>query len=211
VADTDNQVIRKISTAGVVTTIGGTGSLGSADGIGTAASFYNPKDVAVDAAGVLYIVDRANHTLRKGTPQSAAASVPVCTLTATPASVSAGASATLVASCSPVATSYVWTGGTCAGVSVAVHRQRATTAYTVAGVNAAGTGASASAGVTVSGASATFADADRVFLWAERTYAQYFSPGQPPDHHRLPLPRLCQRPLSGRQRPGRPTCTTRGL
>lgn len=181
VADTDNQVIRKISTAGVVTTIGGTGSLGSADGIGTAASFYNPKDVAVDAAGVLYIVDRANHTLRKGTPQSAAASVPVCTLTATPASVSAGASATLVASCSPVATSYVWTGGTCAGVSVAscTVMPSATTAYTVAGVNAAGTGASASAGVSVSGASAAFADADRVFLWAERTYAQYFSPGQP--------------------------------
>jgi hypothetical protein len=66
-ADTDNQVIRKITADGVVTTIGGTGSLGSADGVGTAASFYNPKDVAVDASGNLYVVDRGNHTIRKGT------------------------------------------------------------------------------------------------------------------------------------------------
>ncbi len=68
-ADTDNQVIRKITTAGVVTTIAG-GDIGSADGVGTAASFFNPKDVAVDSSGNLYVVDRGNHTIRKGTPQS---------------------------------------------------------------------------------------------------------------------------------------------
>jgi sugar lactone lactonase YvrE len=63
-ADTDNQVIRKITPAGLVTTILGTGSVGSADGSGTVASFFNPKDVAVDASGKLYIVDRGNHTIR---------------------------------------------------------------------------------------------------------------------------------------------------
>lgn len=66
-ADTDNQILRKITAAGVVTTIGGSGVLGSAEGVGTAASFYNPKDVAVDASGNIYVVDRGNHTIRKGT------------------------------------------------------------------------------------------------------------------------------------------------
>lgn len=71
VADTDNQVIRRISPAGDVTTVAGSGSLGSADGVGTAASFYNPKDVAVDAGGNLYVADEANHTIRKGSVQAA--------------------------------------------------------------------------------------------------------------------------------------------
>jgi sugar lactone lactonase YvrE len=67
-ADTDNQVIRKITPDGVVTTVGGTRALGSADGAGTAASFYNPKDVAFDASDNMYVTDRGNHTIRKGTP-----------------------------------------------------------------------------------------------------------------------------------------------
>ncbi len=66
VADTDNQLIRKITAAGVVTTAGGTGATGSTDGAGTTARFFNPKDVAVDSSGNLYIADRANHTIRKG-------------------------------------------------------------------------------------------------------------------------------------------------
>jgi hypothetical protein len=65
VADTDNQVIRKISPAGVVTTIAGSG-IGSADGVGTLATFNNPKDIAVDTSGNVYVVDRGNHTIRKG-------------------------------------------------------------------------------------------------------------------------------------------------
>ncbi len=81
---------------------------------------------------------------------------PACTLTAAPATVSAGAAAVLTAVCSPVATSYAWTGGTCAGnasasCSVTVS---ATTTYTVKGINAAGTGAAASATVTVTSAPA---------------------------------------------------------
>jgi sugar lactone lactonase YvrE len=78
-ADTDNQVIRKISAAGVVTTVGG-GSIGSTDGTGSAARFYNPKDVAVDAAGNLYITDRGNHTIRKGSPLDAPNVVSDCLL-----------------------------------------------------------------------------------------------------------------------------------
>jgi sugar lactone lactonase YvrE len=75
VADTDNQVIRKINPAGEVSTIAG-GSVGSTDGVGTAAKFYNPKDVAVDVAGSLYVADRSNHTVRKGTVTVASSSNP---------------------------------------------------------------------------------------------------------------------------------------
>ena len=71
VADTDNQVIRKISPAGVVTTIAGSG-IGSADGVGTLATFNNPKDIAVDTSGNVYVVDRGNHTIRKGSLPSTA-------------------------------------------------------------------------------------------------------------------------------------------
>lgn len=66
VADTDNHLIRQITAAGVVTTIGGATSTGSTNGSGTAARFYNPKGIAVDRNGVLYIADRSNHTIRKG-------------------------------------------------------------------------------------------------------------------------------------------------
>ena len=68
VADTGNQVIRKISLSSAnVTTIvggGGTGASGSADGTGTAALFNGPSGIAVDSAGVLYVTDSNNQTIR---------------------------------------------------------------------------------------------------------------------------------------------------
>ena len=70
VADTDNQVIRKISPQGVVATIAGSG-IGSADGVGTLATFYNPKDVAVDSSGNIYVADRGNHSIRIGSAATA--------------------------------------------------------------------------------------------------------------------------------------------
>lgn len=82
-ADTDNQVIRKITPAGVVTTIAGTHAIGSADGVGTAASFYNPKDVAADTSGNLYLTDRGNHTIRKGSLATTATTTTTTTVTTT--------------------------------------------------------------------------------------------------------------------------------
>ena len=48
-----------------VTTLAGSGSLGSADGTGTAASFDNPRGVAVDGSGNVYVADTEGHLIRK--------------------------------------------------------------------------------------------------------------------------------------------------
>jgi sugar lactone lactonase YvrE len=64
----DNRRIRKITPAGVVTTLAGNGSLGSIDGTATEASFRWPRDVAVDSSGNVYVADTENHKIRKVTP-----------------------------------------------------------------------------------------------------------------------------------------------
>jgi sugar lactone lactonase YvrE len=69
VADTWNNTIRKITTAGVVTTLAGTaGQGGSADGTGDAAQLNYPTGVAVDNQGNLYVADAENFKIRKITP-----------------------------------------------------------------------------------------------------------------------------------------------
>jgi sugar lactone lactonase YvrE len=69
VADTFNHKIRKISPTGVVTTIAGSGAAGSADAIGSAASFNFPKGLALDDFGNLYVADLNNFKIRKITPE----------------------------------------------------------------------------------------------------------------------------------------------
>ncbi|MBK6998569.1 MAG: DUF4091 domain-containing protein [Rhodoferax sp.] len=79
------------------------------------------------------------------------AGVPVCTLSASPVVISSGNASRLTANCTPIATSYSWTGGACVGTteSTCMVTPTATTTYTVTGTNADGTGTAASATVTV--------------------------------------------------------------
>ncbi len=79
VADIDGHAIRKISAAGVVSTLAG-GTSGSADGQGSQAQFVAPYAVALDRSGNVYVGDIGNTTVRKITPTGAVttlAGVPV--------------------------------------------------------------------------------------------------------------------------------------
>lgn len=65
VTDTGNNTIRKIDTAGAVTTVAGAaGVSGAIDGTGTAARFNGPFAIAVDGTGNLYVADSGNNTIR---------------------------------------------------------------------------------------------------------------------------------------------------
>jgi len=69
VADGLGRTVRKITSAGVVTTLAGSaGQIGSTDGRGTAARFGFPEGIAVDAAGNVFVADGDNFTIRKITP-----------------------------------------------------------------------------------------------------------------------------------------------
>jgi streptogramin lyase len=65
VAETGAQRIRKIDSSGVVTVFAGSGSAGSANGQGTAASFWYPTGIAIDPNGILYVVDQGSCLIRK--------------------------------------------------------------------------------------------------------------------------------------------------
>lgn len=68
VADLNNQVIRKITPAGVVTTLAGTGVAGRVNGTGTSASFNNPYGIVADVFGNVYVAEQGNNDVRKITP-----------------------------------------------------------------------------------------------------------------------------------------------
>ena len=64
IADYNNHRIRKISPAGVVTTLAGSSS-GDMDGALADAQFNTPTGVAVDSSGYVYVGDYNNHRIRK--------------------------------------------------------------------------------------------------------------------------------------------------
>jgi sugar lactone lactonase YvrE len=73
VTEANGHRIRKIGSGavqlplnrGVVTTFAGSGTVGSTDGTGTGASFFNPSGVAVDSVGTVYITDSGNNRIRR--------------------------------------------------------------------------------------------------------------------------------------------------
>lgn len=66
----DNNRIRKITPAGVSSTLAG-GSEGYAEGAGGNAAFHTPSGIAIDRQGNLYVADTGNHAIRKVTPAGA--------------------------------------------------------------------------------------------------------------------------------------------
>ena len=65
-ADYDAHRVRRVTTAGIISTVAGNGTAGlSGDGAAaTAARLRNPIDVAVDSLGRIFIVDAGNHRVR---------------------------------------------------------------------------------------------------------------------------------------------------
>lgn len=68
VADQNNNCIRKVTPSGDVSTFAGSIHGGLVDGQGTAARFYGPNGIAIDAAGNLYVSEITNSAIRKITP-----------------------------------------------------------------------------------------------------------------------------------------------
>ena len=67
VVDQNNNMVRKVTSAGVVTTIIGTTTSGNTNGVGTSALLKTPNGIAKDSSGSLYISDYGNNLIRKVT------------------------------------------------------------------------------------------------------------------------------------------------
>ncbi|RYE27366.1 MAG: T9SS type B sorting domain-containing protein [Sphingobacteriaceae bacterium] len=71
VADPGNNLIRKVTPAGLVTTFAGNGTLGSTNGNTVSATFNSPSGITSDAAGNFYVADLGNNLIRKIDPLGA--------------------------------------------------------------------------------------------------------------------------------------------
>jgi sugar lactone lactonase YvrE len=70
IADSGNNKIRKVTPAGIISTVAGTGTAGNTGdgGQATAARLRTPYDMAFGPDGSMYIADRANHKIRRVAP-----------------------------------------------------------------------------------------------------------------------------------------------
>ncbi len=69
VADSYNNMIRRISSDGRVSVLAGKIKKGHADGRDTTASFFHPAGLATDRDGNIYVADLANQRIRKINPE----------------------------------------------------------------------------------------------------------------------------------------------
>ena len=69
IADVNNDVIRKVNTSGIISTVAGMvpGGYSGDGGPATAAQLNGPTNIAVDSNGNMYITDLGNHVIRKVT------------------------------------------------------------------------------------------------------------------------------------------------
>lgn len=70
IADANNHRVRKVNTAGIITTIAGNGTagFGGDGGLATAAMLNTPSGICGDAVGNIYVSDKLNHRIRKISP-----------------------------------------------------------------------------------------------------------------------------------------------
>ncbi len=70
ISDFNNNVVRKVSTTGIITTVAGNGTAGftGTGGPATLAELNIPRGIVVDAAGTIFIADQNNHVIRKVSP-----------------------------------------------------------------------------------------------------------------------------------------------
>lgn len=68
--------VTAVAVAPLVSTFAGTGTPGFADGIATEASFKNPRGVAVDSSGNVFVADAGNNAIRKITPAGVVSNFP---------------------------------------------------------------------------------------------------------------------------------------
>lgn len=68
VADRNNHRIRKVATDGSVSTLSGTGTVGTTNGAGAVAQFSTPLGLTVDSAGFVYVTEATSHAIRKVGP-----------------------------------------------------------------------------------------------------------------------------------------------
>jgi hypothetical protein len=108
VADENNDTIRVINPSGYVTTVAGNaGDADSVDGLSGNARFDSPGDVTIDAAGVVYVADSLNSTIRRIIP--GAGSAPFFTAQPASQTVNIGAAAVFSFGISGTAPfSYQW-------------------------------------------------------------------------------------------------------
>lgn len=75
IADQGNHAIRIVSLDGTVSTLAGNGKPGMVDGPVAEARFSYPQDLAIDAAGNIYVSDVGNHRIRRITPDGKVQSI----------------------------------------------------------------------------------------------------------------------------------------
>jgi sugar lactone lactonase YvrE len=98
VTDFNNHTVRKISAAGVTTTLAGTAGIwGYVDATGTNAAFNGPMGIALDASGNLYVADSGNHAIRKLSPSGSSWVVTTVALSSAPAGMAINGGAYYVA------------------------------------------------------------------------------------------------------------------
>lgn len=185
VADEGNHVIRRVSPAGLVSTLAGLGgTAGSTDGTAQAARLNGPGGLVLDRSGNVYISDTGNHTIRIG---RAATVAPYPALVAQPLSltVNGGDRVALAASATgatPLA--YQWrkdgvalAGATEAQLQFASVAGAQAGAYDVVVTNSAGAATSEGAVLTVtSGGTARIANLSvRTSLAASQTLTVGFA------------------------------------